>query len=104
MDNNSITPIGVKAPRSFCGTGKLGNVVLSKKKEVKVYEELSSGIGSFNVSCDIFVDWLQSIATAGEASSGEGSAWSTGSARSASARKEIGRDIGGIASPRGYTL
>ena len=53
---------------------------------------------------------------AGEASRGEGSAWSTRSAwstwstwstrstRSASARKEIDRDIGGIASPRGYTL
>jgi len=88
---------------------------------VKVYEEISGVICSFNVSCDSFVDWLQSITAAGEASSGEGGvgsawsawsawgAWSTWSAWSAwrtcaSTGKKIVAGYQGISSPRGYTL
>jgi hypothetical protein len=35
------------------------NKVLSKRKEVKAYEEISGVICSYNVSCDFNVDWLQ---------------------------------------------
>jgi hypothetical protein len=93
-------------------TGKVSNLVLSKRKEVKVYEEISGVFCSVSVFCDLFVDGLQSITAAGETGRGEGSpgsAWSTGSAWSAwspwstCARKEIEAGYQGISSPRGYT-
>jgi hypothetical protein len=80
---------------------KLATLVLSKRKEVKVYEEIDGVICSFNVSCDIFVDWLQSITAASETSSRERrerstwsawsawGTWSTWSAWSACTRKKI---------------
>ena len=95
--------------------------VLSKRKEVRIYEEISGVICSYHVSCDIYLDWLLSIkgiaATSGSSSSGAGSArsarstrrnWSAWSAWSAcastSTREKLVAKYRGISLSRGYTL
>ena len=96
--------------------------VLSKRKEVRIYEEISGVICSYHVSCDIYLDWLHSIkgiaATSGSSSSGAGSTRSTRSARStwstrriwsarsacASTREKLVAKYRGISLSRGYTL
>ena len=48
---------------------------------MKVYEEVSGVICSYNVSFDFYIDWLYSI-NAGTRKRGNWSGWSTGSAGS----------------------
>jgi hypothetical protein len=88
----------------------VGNLVLLKGKEVKGDEEIHGVIYRFTVSCNLFVDWLQSITAAGETSRGKRrerntrstrsawSTWSTWNTWNACARKKI--DAG----YRGYIL
>ena len=90
-----LCPAAKSSSWELNGVGYLGldggvtsHIILRQKQkccqedtEVKVYEKIIGLICSYNVSCDFYVDWLQSITgaaeTSGSSGTGNGSVWST---------------------------
>jgi hypothetical protein len=51
----------------------------TKRKEMKVYEEINGVICSYNISCDFYIDWLQPITVNTGAGWSSWGGWSAGS-------------------------